>query len=76
MTRYFFFSQGLVQKFIETSVTFVFHNSSENEIEGELQFPLEEGNQMNWIFCKKKFIGAIVCGYAVDIAGVMVIFNL
>jgi hypothetical protein len=43
---------------IETTVTMVFFNDQDKDLEGELVFPLDEG--------------ATVCGYAVDIKGCMV----
>jgi len=42
----------------QTSVTMVFRNPTDNETEGELVFPMSDG--------------AVMCGYAVDISGVLV----
>jgi hypothetical protein len=50
----------------------VFKNDTDNDMEGELVFPLEEGRETVTFGIFRPVSGATVCGYAVDIAGVMV----
>lgn len=47
-------------KFFETETTMVMtlHNKGDKQLEGELEFPMEEG--------------CAICGYAVDVNGTMV----
>lgn len=47
-----------------------FLNDTELDTEGELNFPMSEGKNENCCSCWS--LGAVMCGYAVDMEGVLV----